>query len=381
MNSIIMPIIERNIDKLKGISGYQRHVLNKVLNCRSEVLPQLSYQCDTCGARKLIYKSCKDRICPVCNGAQSLKWMAKREVEFLPVPYFLLTFTVPKELRPIFLLNQQSAYNLLFESMSKTLLNSIKTGRKDFHGNAGFFAILHTWDQRRNYHPHLHVVIPAGCLSADNTNWVPARNNFLLPVRKVSADFRDRFFKQLSKRVNKEHWYIPEELHGIEGLLAELQQKPWVVHSSAPERWTRKPECVLRYLARYVHKQVMSEDRIVKVENGLVSLSWYDRKRKQAKIEKISEELFLKRMVLHILPKGFKKVRFYGFMANRCRNEMLALCRMLLGESLSVQESVGPIQDTAFLLWKYFRIDITKCPHCDKGHLVLCFNTIDSDGG
>ena len=369
MESKILEIIERNIPTITGLSGYERSTFMKILNCRSEPVPHLYSCCDSCGKVHPVYKSCKNRMCPLCNGAGTVKWIAKRESELLPTSYFLLTYTIPSELRPLFLAHKKLCYHLLFQAMSQTLLKGIENNKRSFHGKAGFFAVLHTWDQRLNFHPHLHVVIPSGCLSDDKTAWNPSHPAFLLPVRKLSAAFRDTLLFLLSKEERTGALTIPDKIEDLKLLLEHLKQVPWVVHSQAPGDRKNKPQHMIRYLSRYVNKTAVSDKRIRKLENGNVHLNSIDRKSKTPKVEILSEELFLRRLILHILPKGFKKIRFYGFMANRCRKSMLSLCRMLLGTPLSEQEESENLDDTAFLFWKYFQVDITLCAACGKGHI------------
>lgn len=370
MESKILEIIERNLSSLTGLSEYEKSTFQKILNCRTETVPNLFSRCGNCGAVRPVYKSCKNRLCPVCNGAGTVKWIAKRESELLPTNYFLLTYTIPSKLRPLFLSNKNLCYTLLFKAMSQTLLKEVENNNRAFNGKAGFFAVLHTWDQRLNFHPHLHVVIPSGCLSVDRTKWNPSHPAFLLPVKKLSAEFRDKLLFYLRKEERAETLYIPVKIEDLKLLLDELKQIPWVVHSQAPGGGKNIPQRMIRYLSRYVNKTAVSDKRIRKLENGNVHLSYIDRKKMKAGTESMSEKLFLKRLVLHILPKGFKKIRFYGFMANRCRKSMLALCRMLLGIPLSQQTKVTEqLNDTAFLFWKYFGVDITLCTACGKGHI------------
>jgi len=379
MESKILEIIERNLPIITGLSGYERSTFIKILNCRTETVPHLFSRCDSCGTVHPVYKSCKNRMCPICNGAGTVKWIAKRESELLPTSYFLLTYTIPSELRPLFLYNKSICYNLLFKAMSQTLMKGVEGNNRTFHGLAGFFSVLHTWDQRLNSHPHLHVVIPSGCLSEDKTEWNPSHPAFFLPVRKLSASFRDKLLFLLGKEERTGTLTIPEKIGNLKLLIEKLQQIPWVVHSQAPGDGKNNPQQMIRYLSRYVNKTAVSDKRIMKLENGNVHLSYIDRKTKTAKVEIISEELFLKRLVLHILPKGFKKIRFYGFMANRCRKNMLSLCRMLLGIPLAEQVETDDLNDTAFLFWKYFGVDITLCSICGKGH--ISFVKINKGGG
>ncbi len=371
MESKILGIIKRNSGKLKNLSGYEKSVLDKIINCRTETVPNLFTRCDCCSSVHPVYKSCKDRMCPVCNGSASIRWTAKREAELLPSGYFLLTYTVPSQLRSIFLANKKICYNLLFKTAGLSLTEGVLKNNRKFHGRAGFFGMFHTWDQRNNYHPHLHIVIPAGCLSIDGTEWISSDPSFFLPVKKMSADFREKLLSALSKEFKKDSLKIPVDIAEPEKFLDDLRRVPWVVNSQPPDKKRKNPEHVVRYLSRYVVKSAVSESRIRKVDNGNVHLNYYDRKKKQGRTEIITELQFMKRMMMHVLPKGFKKVRFFGFMTNRHRSENLALCRMLLGQPLSEQEEPDKkvLTDTAFLFWKYFKVDITLCKECGRGHI------------
>jgi hypothetical protein len=214
------------------------------------------------------------------------------------------------------------------------------------------------------------VVIPAGALSEDKTHWNPSHPAFFLPVKILSSDFRDKLLFYLRKNTSK--LTIPGETENLKALLEKLKTIPWVVNSQAPKNKKNKPQHIIRYLSRYVSKTAVNEQRIIKLENGKVHLSYFDRRRKKERIEILSEKLFLKRIILHILPKGFKKNRFYGFMANRCRENMLTLCRMLPGIPVTYQQDDKELlNDTAFLFWKYFRVDIMLCPVCGKGHIHI----------
>jgi len=329
MENRILSIIKRNIDKINGLTSYERIGFQKILHCRSEPVPYLYQRCDTCHRVRPVFKSCKNRMCPVCNGANRIKWLAKREAELLPVGYFLLTYTIPRELRPLFLSNKKICYNLLFKAVSRSLIACVKNNKRAMQGKAGFFAVLHTKDQRLNYHPHIHIVIPGGCLSANKSKWISSNPSFLLPVRKLSADFRDMLLLYIRKEEKAETLRIPKDIVNPKSLLDFLKTIKWVVNSKAPEKGKSKPQFILRYLSRYVNKTVVSDNSIRRIENGKVYLEYFDRKRKLRKTEILSEELFIKRLVFHFLPKGFKSVRFYGFMANRYRASMLVLCRML----------------------------------------------------
>jgi len=373
MKGQILSIIKRNLHKLTCLTSYEKKGFEKILHCKTEPVPHLLQLCDTCGSIHPVLKSCKHKLCPLCGGADRLKWLAKREAELLPVIYFLLTYTIPSELRPLFLFNKYICYSLLFKAASRSLQESVKNNKRTMNGKAGFFAILHTWDQQINLHPHLHIVIPAGALSPDNTKWNPSHPAFFLPVRKLSAAFRDKLLFYLRKAYRSETLTVPDEIENLQDVFTALKKAKWVVHSQPPETGRSKPLLLLRYLSRYVNKTAISDNRIQKVEKGKVFIEYYDRKRKCKKMKILSEEVFMKRLVLHFLPRGFKRIRFYGFMSNRSRACMLVLCRMLLGQSLAEQEEVDKrfLDDTPFLFWKYFGVDITLCDNCGIGHVSI----------
>jgi hypothetical protein len=239
---------------MENLSGYEKSVFDKILRCGTEPVPSLFTHCDLCSSVHPVYKSCKDRMCPVCNGSAPVKWAAARERELLPAGYFLLTYTIPSQLRPVFLANKKLCYDLLFKSVARSLIKGIRNNDREFHGKSGFFAMLHTWDQRLNYHPHLHVVVPAGCISSDGTEWVASHPSFLLPVKRMSADFRKKLLLYLGKKLKSGSLRIPDGIGDPEALFEKLKSIAWVVHSRPPEREKSKPEYILRYLSRYVAK-------------------------------------------------------------------------------------------------------------------------------
>jgi len=376
----ILDILARNAGCMEGMTDNERSIITKILHCRTEPVPFLYTSCDSCNIVHPVYKSCKDRMCPICNGSAPIKWVAKRESELLQTSYFLLTYTIPSQLRSLFLLNKKKCYDILFKAMNRSLAEGIKYNDRAFHGQGGYFAMLHTWDQRLLYHPHLHVVVPAGCISDDGTEWIHSHPSFFLPVKKMSADFRKKFMFFLNKEINAGSLIIPHDIDDPLAYYGKLKNISWVVYSEPPNEKRNKPEHMLRYLSRYVAKTAVNDKRISKVENGKVYLNYYDRKQKKGKTDIITEKQFVSRLMMHVLPKGFKKVRFYGFMANRYRAGKLVLCRMLLGQPIAVQEEVDKelLNDTAFLFWKYFRVDITLCRDCHIGHIQIINGRINS---
>lgn len=373
MENIILETIKRQLPVTgHELSGYEKSVFSKILKCRTEVVPHLYTYCENCKTVHPVYKSCKNRMCPVCNGSQAVGWLAKREAELLPTGYFLLTFTVPSQLRTLFLANKKVCLDMLFTAASKTILAGVRDNDRIFNGNAGFFAVLHTHDQQLNFHPHLHVVVPAGCLNAENTGWNHSHPAFFLPVKRLSRAFKVRLLTSLAKGVSTGSISTPECKDNTIALFSRLRKVPWVVNSQAPKNRKNKPNTIVRYLSRYVNRPPVTNERLSTDEKGNIFIHYTNRKTGTRQKRRVCEESFLKLLALHILPKGFKRTRFYGFMANRCRGTKLALCRMLLGIKLKCQETkTGSVTDKAFLFWKYFQVDILLCGDCKKGHLVF----------
>lgn len=371
MNNLLLEIISRRYNTITYSNPHEKQVFEKVLRCKTETVPNLFTRCDHCNTIHPVYKSCKDRMCPVCNKSASVKWAAKRESELLSVPYFMLTFTIPSQLRSLFLSNKKICYSLLLKAVSRTLLEGVKNNDKAFHGKTGFIAMLHTWDQRLNYHPHVHVMIPGGCLSENKTEWVSSHPSFFLPVKCISGQFKTTLITCLRKANKTGSLYLPKVYDDFRELLDTLEKKKWVVHSQAANNKKSDSLSLIRYLSRYVSKSAVSNKKITRLDSTKISISYYDRKKKTPKREVIAEEECMKRLVFHILPKNFKKVRSYGFLANRYKSGMLALCRMLMGTPLSEQQKPDKelLNDTAFLFWKFFHIDITMCPDCKEGHI------------
>ena len=219
MRSKILGIIDRNIGKMNNLTGYEWSVFNKIQNCRTIRVPNTYYCCDHCGEMHPVFKSYRDRMCPLCNNSSSLKWVAKREAELLPTTYFMITYTIPSELRTLFLYNKKVCYNLLFKASSQSLTKRIETGFRSFKGKAGFYALLHTWDQKINHHPHIHIVIPSGCLSSDKTLWNKSLPAFILPIWQLSTDFKKQLLFYLKKESNAGSLIIPPEITDFNKLL------------------------------------------------------------------------------------------------------------------------------------------------------------------
>jgi hypothetical protein len=286
------------------------------------------------------------------------KWLQKQTSELLPVGYFHLVFTLPHELNRLILAHKKILLSLLFRAVSETLLDF---GRTRLKGTVGIIAVLHTWDQALNDHFHLHCLIPAGALSFDQSYWIAAKKNFLFPVKALSRVFRGKFLDLLNQALEQ------GKIHTEQQTLKELANKNWVVYAKKP---FGSPQTVLGYLGRYTHRVALSNDRILSVHNDEVTFTYRDRRdgdRKKAMTLEARE--FIRRFLLHVLPNGFMRVRHFGFLANRAKKHALPQCRKLLG--LNPALPTIPDRSAHDLLLDLTGTDISRCPVCKKGTLVI----------
>jgi hypothetical protein len=336
----------------------QRKVMRAVSVCRTQQLGGHLKQCDTCGFEHPSYNSCRNRHCPKCQSWAKAKWLQKQTSELLPVGYFHLVFTLPHVLNGLILAHKKILLALLFKAVSETLL---EFGQRRFGGTLGVIAVLHTWDQTLKDHFHLHCLVPAGALSLDHSRWIGARPNFLFPITALSQVFRGKFLDLLQHNIDRGK--IPAANNAIK----TSRQKGWVVYAKKP---FGSPQTVLDYLGRYTHRVALSNDRIVKVENGEVTLSYRDRKdgdRKKALPLEAHE--FIRRFLLHVLPDGFMRVRHFGFLANRSKKQALAQCRRLLKIDPALLQSQK--ESAKDLLLRITGFDLNRCPSCHNGTLIV----------
>jgi hypothetical protein len=329
-------------------------------------------ECDQCGAQTIRYNSCRNRHCPKCQGLETRRWLEQRCEELLPVPYFHIVFTVPEELNPLALANPKWFYDLLFDSVSKTLLE-IAADPKHLGAKIGMLAVLHTWSQTLLLHPHLHCIVPGGGLSLDRQRWVASQEDFFLPIQVLARLFRGKFLAAVKDAWNEGRLILPEELRDpfvFLNLLDRLYGKSWVVYSKPP---FGSPEQVLAYLARYTHRVAISNARLVRLEGDRVTFTYKDSSQggRVREMTLPAEEL-IRRFLLHVLPGGFVRIRYYGLMSNRHRTGNLARCRELL-TGVATAES-APAKPSAKAPWqaRLLRLtgkDPTLCPHCGQGHL------------
>jgi Putative transposase/Transposase zinc-binding domain len=309
-------------------------VLQAIQNCRTAALGGHLDSCSQCGYQAISYNSCRHRHCPKCQTAAREQWLAARSAELLPVPYYHVVFTLPRALSALVLQNKRLLYPLLFRASAETLL-AVAADPKHLGAQIGFLSVLHSWGQRLDHHPHVHCVVPGGGVSPDGLAWKnPPRRGFFLPVRVLSRVFRGKFIAGLKRLFRRRQL----QFHGALRSLAEakpfrrflrsLFQSDWVVYAKKP---FGGPEHVLQYLARYTHRVAISNHRLLSFADGQVTFRWkdYAHGSKQRKMTLTTDE-FLRRFLLHVLPRGLMRIRHFGFLANRHRGEHIARCRLLL---------------------------------------------------
>jgi len=310
----------------------ERRVMGAIAACRTAALGGHAEYCEKCGLLRCAYNSCRNRHCPKCQGLARAQWLAERQAELLPVPYFHVVFTVPSEIAAIAFQNKATLYAILFRTAAETL-RTIAADPKHLGADIGLVAVLHTWGQNLHHHPHVHCLVPGGGPSLDGTRWVACRPGFFLPVGVLSRLFRRLFLEQL--RAAFDALSFSGALASLadqttfEARLADLRDREWVVYAKRP---FAGPEQVLAYLGRYTHRVAIANSRLVALANGRVSFRWRDyRHHDKSKVMTIEAFEFIRRFLLHTLPDGFHRIRQYGFLANGRRTSMLAHCRRLLG--------------------------------------------------
>ncbi|MBL7205088.1 MAG: IS91 family transposase, partial [Desulfobacteraceae bacterium] len=317
-------------------------------------------RCDNCGTVRIIYHSCRNRHCPKCQHMPRERWLEKRKDEILPLKYFHVVFTLPHELNTIILNNKKMMLNCLFTAASKTLLTF---GNNQLNGTPGFLAILHTWDQKLKAHFHLHCLIAGGVVSKDSKRFIACTDDYLFNQEALSLVFRGKFMQRISQLCQTQklkfsaNWY--------KKLKNTLFTKKWVVSVRDP---VKHPEHVLEYLARYTHRVAIANSRIKSLNNGIVTFSAKDRKKNRTEPITISAVEFIRRFLLHSLPKGFVRIRHYGFLANRNRMANLKTIRRLLKMPTQLLKIEASLEE---MMLQLSGIDITTCPCCNKGKMQL----------
>jgi len=331
-----------------ALATAQRRVMTAIERCRTAVLGGHLERCDACAHERPVYNSCGNRHCPKCQSLARARWIARREAELLNTQYFHVVFTLPDTIAAIALRNKRVVYNLLFRATADTL-RTIAADPKHLGAQLGFFAVLHTWGQQLVHHPHLHCVIPGGGLSLDGTRWIACRPNFFLPVRVLARRFRHVFLEALDEAFQTGQLHFGSSLEHLRDrrafgrYLAASRRTEWAVYAKSPFAGPRQ---VLDYVGRYTHRVAISNNRLVAIDDGHVTFRYKDYRANGAeKTLTLAADEFIRRFLLHVLPDGFQRIRYFGFLGNRHRQRQLARCRALLGMALASPPEAQPTDD------------------------------------
>lgn len=349
----------------------ERRVMSAIVSCRTAALGGHAEACDSCGALRYAYNSCRNRHCPKCQGLARAAWLAERQAELLPVPYFHVVFTMPAPIAEIAFHNKAAVYSILFRTAAETL-RTIGADPKHLGAELGIVAVLHSWGQNLHHHPHVHCIVPGGGLSPDGTRWIACRPGFFLPVRVLSRLFRRLFLDALRTAFVAGDLRFSGALAGLADpaafaeRIAACRRIEWVVYAKPP---FGGPQQVLAYLGRYTHRVAIANSRLIDDIDGKVRFRWKDyRHHDKQKVMTLTAGEFIRRFLLHTVPDGFHRIRHYGFLANGHRAEKLALCRYLLAAPTPPPEPVRPDDYRE----RYARLtgrSLDICPCCG-GHMI-----------
>ncbi len=351
----------------------QRRVMSAIELCRTAALGGHVERCDRCDHQRICYNSCRDRHCPKCQSLARAQWLEDRRSELLDTQYFHVVFTVPQPIAALALQNKESVYNILFRATAEAL-RTIAADPKHLGAQIGFFAVLHTWGQALSHHPHLHCVVPGGGISPDGTRWVSCRPNFFLPVSVLARLFRRLFLEHLQQAFDAGDLKFFSSLDPLRmrdaflRYLAPIRKKDWVVYAKKP---FAGPEEVLKYVARYTHRIAITNNRLLDTNDGKVQFRWKDyRDGNRQKTMTLGADEFIRRFLLHVLPDGFRRIRYFGFLASRYRAEKLALCQQLMQmpPPKATHEANTDYRDRYEALTG---ISLRTCPLCRCGTMVV----------
>jgi hypothetical protein len=315
------------------VSLDQLKVMSAIENCRTAALGGHVARCEDCNHTAIAYNSCRNRHCPKCQGAAAKQWLAQHEAELLPVPYYHVVFTLPAEIADIAYQNKAVIYDILFKASAETLI-TIAADPKHLGARVGITAVLHTWGSALTHHPHVHMIVPGGGLSLDGKSWVSGRPGFFLPVRVLSRLFRRLFLERLTaahKQLQFFGRYAPlADAQAFATDLAPLRKTEWVVYSKRP---FGGPSAVLAYLSRYTHRVAIANSRLIALDQQGVTFKWMDYRiegHDRYKVMTLATDEFIRRFLIHVLPKGFHRIRHYGLLAKTSCADNIALARKLL---------------------------------------------------
>ena len=353
-----------------SLSTAQRRVMTAVEVCRTAALGGHREQCDQCGHQRMAYNSCRNRHCPKCGSLARAEWIQQRQSELLDCEYFHVVFTVPEAVAAIAYQNKEVVYAILFRAAAETL-RTIAADPKHLGAEIGFFAVLHTWGQNLLHHPHLHCVVPGGGLSPDGERWISCRPGFFLPVRVLSRLFRRLFLEALETAFDAGQLRFFSALEPLRDRpaflrhLAPTRETEWVVYAKRP---FAGPEQVVDYVGRYTHGVALSNHRLLDIDGGRVRFRWRDYRDQRQKTLTLSAEEFIRRFLLHVLPDRFQRIRYYGLLGNRYREQKLARCRQLL----NMPSPEPPVaQDYRDRFEQLTGVSLRRCPVCQRGRMLV----------
>ena len=355
------------------LSVARRRAMIAIENCRTAALGGHVERCSECGHQRIAYDSCRNRNCPKCQGLARAQWIADRQAELLDVPYFHVVFTVPTEIEVIAFQNQTVVYDILFRAASETLC-TIAADPEHLGAEIGFLGVLHTWGQNLLHHPHIHFLVPGGGIAPDGERWIACRPGFFLPVRVLSQMFRGKFLHYLEKAFSagelnffSAHRHLQEPA-AFRRYLAPVWNTEWVVYAKRP---FAGPAQVLDYVGRYTHRVAISNNRLVSMNDGKVRFRWKDyRGGNRQKIMTLDANEFIRRFLIHTLPGGFHRIRYFGFLGNCHRARKLERCRRLIG----MASPDLPIEPSADYRDRYEVLtghSLRECPRCHTGIMVV----------
>jgi hypothetical protein len=356
-----------------SLSAARQHAMTAIERCRTAALGGHVERCGDCGHQRIAYNSCRNRNCPKCQGLARAQWLEDRQAELLDVPYFHVVFTVPDQIATIAFQNQVVVYDILFRAVAETL-RTIAADPEHLGAEIGVLAVLHTWGQNLLHHPHIHCLVPGGGIAPDGESWVACRPGFFLPVRVLSRLFRGLFLRYLEQAFTagelnffSAHRHLHEPA-AFRRYLTPVYKAEWVVYAKRP---FAGPAQVLDYVGRYTHRVAISNNRLVSMDNGKVSFHWQDyRDGNRQKTMSLEAGEFIRRFLIHVLPDGFHRIRYFGFLGNCHRARKLARCRELLAMA-PAQAVADPPADYRDRYEALTGRSLRQCPHCNSGMMVV----------
>jgi hypothetical protein len=355
-----------------SLSPTRWRTMNAIESCRTAALGGHVERCDDCGHQRVAYNSCRNRNCPKCQGLARAQWLEDRHAELLDVPYFHVVFTVPQEIEVIAFQNQTVIYDILFRAASETL-RVIAADPKHLGAEIGFLGVLHTWGQNLLHHPHAHFLVPGGGISADGNSWKACRPGFFLPVTVLSSMFRGLFLHYMMKAFAAgalNFFSAYRHLHepaAFRRYLAPLWKTRWVIYTKKP---FAGPAQVLDYVGRYTHRVAISNNRLLSMDDGKVRFKWKDyRDGSRQKTMTLGGGEFIRRFLIHVLPDGFHRIRYFGFLGNCHRARKIERCRELLG--MTPPAPADPPADYRDRFEALTGRSLRQCPHCQTGVMVV----------